>query len=184
MVCDKCGYNDKKEQEKLGKKLCSICFHFSPEEEIQFFQYCDEKLDWAIIDTYRKYGQVVGKKLKQGMEEKAKSGKAVTRAPLGYNIINGELVQNEQASRVHSLFTTFLEKDYSLNSLSKHYGLSVNGLKKVLTNRTYLGEVKFSGKLSKGNHQPLISPEIFYAVQRKLKEKFYKPQNTINNIIK
>jgi len=174
MVCYKCSYTDKKEEEKFGKKLCSICLHFSPEEENLFLQYCDEKIDWTIIDTYRKYGQVVGKKLKQGMEQKAKIGKIMTRAPLGYSITDGKLIQNDQASRVHSLFKTFLEKDYSLNSLAKNYGLSINGLKKVLANRTYLGEVKFAGKLNKGDHQPLISPEIFYAVQRKLKEKLEK----------
>jgi hypothetical protein len=68
------------------------------------------------------------------------------------------------------MFKTFLEKSYSLNSMSKYYGLSVNGLKKVLKNRTYLGEIKFDGQLHKGTHKPLISPEIFYAVQRKLGE--------------
>jgi len=174
MVCYKCGYNDKKEEERQGKRLCQICLHFSPESEEKFIQYVEEKIDWTVLDTYRKYGQEIGQKLKKGMDEKAKSGRIMTRAPLGYEIILGELKQNADASRVHSLFKTFLDKEYSLNSLSKHYGLSVNGLKKVLTNRTYLGEVKFAGKLNKGNHEPLISPEIFYAVQRKLKEKLTK----------
>ena len=68
------------------------------------------------------------------------------------------------------IFKTFLERDYSLNSLAKNYSLSVNGIKKILQNRTYLGEIKFAGSLHKGNHQPIISPEIFYAVQRKLKD--------------
>jgi len=175
MVCYKCGYNDKKEEDKQGKKLCQICFHFSPEDQEKFSQYVEEKIDWTLLDTYRKYGQEIGQKLKKGMDAKAKTGKVVTRAPLGYNIIKGDLIQNEDASRVHSLFKTFLDKEYSLNSLSKHYGLSVNGLKKVLVNRTYLGEIKFAGKLNKGSHEPLISPEIFYAVQRKLKEKLMKP---------
>jgi hypothetical protein len=54
--------------------------------------------------------------------------------------------------------------------MSKHYGLSVNGLKKILKNRTYLGEVKFAGNLYKATHKPIVNPEIFYAVQRKLAE--------------
>jgi hypothetical protein len=174
MVCCKCGYSDKKEEEKLGKKLCQICFHFSPDNDECFSQYIEEKIDWNLIDSYRKYGQEIGSKLKKGMDKKAKQGELVTRAPLGYNVVNGELIQNEEAAIVHSLFKTFLEKEYSLNSLAKNYGLSINGLKKVLTNRTYLGEIKFAGKLNKGKHQPLISPEIFYAVQRKLKEKLDK----------
>jgi hypothetical protein len=176
MVCYKCGYNDKKESERGGKKLCQICIHFSPEDQDKFIHYVEEKIDWTVIDTYRKYGQEIGQKLKKGMDIKAKQGQVVTRAPLGYNIINGELIQNEDASRVHSLFKAFLDKEYSLNSLSKHYGLSVNGLKKVLTNRTYLGEIKFAGKLNQGKHQSLISPEVFYAVQRKLKDRLIKSE--------
>jgi len=174
MVCEKCGYKDPRECEKFGKKLCRICFHFAPEEKDKFDQYVNEKIDWKYLDTFRKYNQSLGERLKGGMDEKAKQGKLMTRAPLGYNVVNGELEMNEDSAKVHSLFKTFLEKDYSLNSLAKNYGLSVNGLKKVLTNRTYLGEIKFNGKLNKGNHKPIISQEIFYAVQRKLKEKLEK----------
>jgi len=176
MVCEKCGYQDPNEKERDGVKLCKICLHFAPEKKEDFDSYVNEKVDWKIIDTFRKYGQSIGDQLKKGMDKKAKTGNLVTRAPLGYDVIDGKLVPNQDSSRIHSLFKVFLEKEYSLNSLSKSYGLSVNGLKKVLTNRTYLGEIKFAGKLNKGNHQTLISPEIFYAVQRKLKEKLMPVQ--------
>ena len=178
MVCEKCDYKDKKEKEIFGKKLCPVCSHFAPNEKEKFNQYIREKIDWKILDTFRKHGQSLtpNNNLKKGMNEKAKQGKLVTRAPLGYDVINGKLVPNEKASKIHSLFKTFLEKDYSLNSLAKNYSLSVNGLKKVLQNRTYLGEIKFAGSLHKGNQDKLISPEIFYAVQRKLKDVL-KPRN-------
>jgi hypothetical protein len=175
MVCEKCGYNDKKEVEIFGKKLCGVCAHFSPEDKGDCFNYVAEKVDWKILDTFRKYKQLPGGKQKSGMSKKAKQGRPVTRAPLGYDILDGKLVPNKDSARVHSLFKTFLSRDYSLNSLSKNFSLSINGLKKVLTNRTYLGEIKFDGNLHKGFHQQLISPEIFYAVQRKLKE-YLKPR--------
>ncbi len=171
MTCEKCGYQDPRETEKFETTLCHICNHFSPDEKNSFESYTSEKIDWKILDTFRKYDQSVGSKLKKGMDSQAKLGKVMTRAPLGYTITDGSLVVNQDASKVHSLFRVFLEKDYSLNSLAKNYALSVNGLKKVLSNRTYLGEIKFAGKLNKGSHQTIISPEIFYAVQRKLKEK-------------
>jgi len=171
MVCDKCGYTDKKEIEKFGKKLCRICAYFSPSAQEQFNSYVNEKIDWKTLETFRKYNQTMGENQKKGMDSQAKQGKLVTRPPLGYDVLNGELKPNQEASKIHSLFRTFLENDYSLNSLAKNYGLSVNGLKKVLANRTYLGEIKFAGKLHKGAHSSIISPEIFYAVQRKLKEK-------------
>ncbi len=170
MVCEKCGYTDKKEVEKFNFKLCQFCNFFSPDEEDNFTFYIHEKIDWKNLETFRKYGQTFGSKQKEGMKVKAKEGKIMSRVALGYSLADGELIPNEFASKVHSMFKIFLEKSYSLNSMSKHYGLSVNGLKKVLKNRTYLGEVKFDKQIHKGHHKPIVSPEIFYAVQRKLLE--------------
>lgn len=174
MVCDKCNYQDKKEIKKFDKNLCSICSTFSPLNKEDFENYLNEKIDWKVLETFRKYGQTLGQNQKKGMGEKAKQGKLVTRAPLGYSLEKGELIPNEFSSKVHSMFKIFLEKDYSLNSMSKHYGVSLNGLKKILKNRTYLGEIKFDGQLHKASHRPIISAEIFYAVQRKLAEKLKK----------
>ncbi len=170
MTCDKCDYKDKNETEKFDVKLCRICLMFAPEAEEDFRKYISEKIDWKSLETFRKYGQSTGSRQRHGMNEKAKQGGIMTRVALGYSLVNKELIPNEFASKVHSMFKTFLEQNYSLNSMSKHYGLSVNGLKKILKNRTYLGEVKFGGNLYKSNHKPIINPEIFYAVQRKLAE--------------
>jgi len=168
MACDKCGYHDKKEKQAGEFKFCSVCARFLPQEEKQLKQYAEEKVDWKLLETFRKFS-FPNENLKEGMTKKALKGKLMSRAPLGYDVVEGALKPNQDSSKVHSLFKTFLEKNYSLNSLSKHYGLSVNGLKKVLSNRTYLGEIKFAGSLSKGSHEPIVSPELFYAVQRKLK---------------
>lgn len=169
MVCLKCGYAEKNENELFGKKLCKICTIFAPTNKQDFQDYISEKIDWKVLETFRKNLVFVGEKRKRGMEKMATLGRLQARPPLGYDVQNGNLIPNEDAIRVHSLFKTFLARKYSLNSLAKHFALSVNGLKKVLTNRTYLGEIKFNGKTHKGNHQPIINPEIFYAVQRKLK---------------
>jgi hypothetical protein len=171
MACEKCSYQDKKEIEKFGRKLCQVCSFFSPSTQQDFNNYLNEKIDWKILETFRKYGQKVGSKQKAGMEQKAKQGKLMSRVALGYSLLNGKIEENENASKVHSIFKEYLENEISLNKLSKKWGLSVNGLKKVLKNRTYLGEIKFNGQMYKGCHQSLISPEIFYAVQRKLKER-------------
>ncbi len=181
MTCKKCGYSDQKEKIIFGSSLCKICSTFAPSKISEFQDYISEKIDWKKIDTFRKYKHYPGKKQKQGMEKMANIGRIVTRAPLGYDVVNGNLIPNEDAVRVHSLFRTFLNRKYTLTSLSKNFSLSINGLKKILTNRTYLGEIKFDGKIHKGEHQQLISPEIFYAVQRKLKT-YLRPRKK-NNFI-
>jgi len=175
MTCIKCGYHDKKEIKIFGQDLCSVCSKFSPEKIREFQKYIAEKIDWKILDTFRKHKSTTGIKQKFGMQEKASKGKIMTRPPIGYTTKDGILIQNEEASKIHSLFKTFLNRNYSLNSLAKNFSLSVNGLKKVLTNRTYLGEIKFDGKIYKGSHEILISPEIFYAVQRKL-QSYLRPR--------
>ena len=175
MVCKKCGYLDEKESKFFGTTLCRVCSIFAPDKIYEFQNYVLEKIDWRTIDTFRKYKNLPGKKQKQGMEKMASVGRLVTRAPLGYDVENGNLIPNEDAVRVHSLFKTFLNRNYSLNSMSKNFSLSTNGLKKVLSNRTYLGEIKFDKRIYKGTHQALVSPEIFYAVQRKLKT-YLKPR--------
>lgn len=176
MVCKKCGYLDKNEKSFFGQNLCSFCSKFAPKKIILFQEYLDEKTDWKSVEPYRKYLGILEINKKEGMQKVAKKGLLVTRPPLGYDVQAGDLVQNEEASKVHSLFKTFLNRKYSLNSLAKNFGLSVNGIKKILTNRTYLGEIKFDGNLYESNHEPIISPEIFYAVQRKLKEEYVRPR--------
>jgi hypothetical protein len=177
MTCAKCGYIEKKEVKIFGKPLCKICATFAPNKIHDFQNYVSEKIDWKKLDTFRKYKTYPGQKQKKGMEKMAEIGRLQTRAPLGYDVINGNLQPNEDASKVHSLFKTFLARNYSLNSMAKNFSLSVNGLKKVLTNRTYLGEIKFNGKIHKGDHKGIISPEIFYATQRKLKN-YLRPRKS------
>lgn len=169
MACIKCNYSEKKEKIVQGKRFCSVCSKFAPINLEELEKYSDEKIDWKILDPFRKYTSQRETKQKEGMSKIASAGSLVTRAPLGYSVINRHLIANEDSAKVHSLFHTFLVRNYSLSSLAKNFSLSVNGIKKILSNRTYLGEIKFNGKIHKGNHKPIISAEIFYAVQRKLK---------------
>ncbi|MCR4323824.1 MAG: hypothetical protein NUV37_02560, partial [Nanoarchaeota archaeon] len=140
MNCKKCGYFDTKNLSLFGNPLCLVCASFAPIDPKTLEEYLSEKIDWKILDSFRKYNQNSKGKQKEGMAKKATEGILMTRAPLGYKVLDGKLIQNEEASRVHSLFKTFLARNYSLNSLAKNFALSTNGIKKILTNRTYLGE--------------------------------------------
>jgi len=102
------------------------------------------------------------------MSNKASNGSPVTRAPWGYKYENKELVPSEHSQQVEELFQDFLNQKISLTKLAKKYGFSVNGLKKILTNFTYVGKVRFGGQVHQGNHQQLISSTLFNHVQNKL----------------
>jgi len=112
---------------------------------------------------------------KQGMNKKASQGSPVSRAPFGYRMEGKGLVPSENAYLVEEIFQDFLNQKISLTQLAKKYQLSVNGLKKILTNFTYIGKVKFDGQTHQGTHQPLISSTLFNHVQNKLEKLGIKP---------
>ncbi len=112
---------------------------------------------------------------KKGMINKASQGKVMSRAPFGYNIINNELIPDvENSLIVEKIFLDFRDSETSLNQLSKKYGLSLNGLKKILRNFSYLGKIKFNGEIHEGTHKPLVSAILFNNVQDKLDKKLSK----------
>ena|SRR6056297_2015085 len=105
---------------------------------------------------------------KQGMLKKAQSGNVMSRAAFGYKIQEGRLIPAENKEVVGNIFLDFQNNKISLNKLAKKYGFSINGIKKILTNFTYIGKIKFNGELHQGKHQPLISSMLFNHVQDKL----------------
>jgi len=185
--CQKCGFFGKtdelethhiqprvsegKDEKENLVTLCSICHYYAPDSEEDFKIYLNEKIDGTILDTFRKIQKTISRLSKKGMDKKARDGNVVTRAPMGYKIENKQLLPGEHSYVVQELYQEFLNNDISLTQLSKKYGLSVNGLKKVLSNYTYLGKIKFDGQIIQGKHQTLISSTLFNQVQEKLKKK-------------
>jgi|SRR3989344_5945566 len=127
------------------------------------------KLMFHIISAFAEFERnVTSERTIFTMAKKARDGSAITRAPWGYKFENKKLVPGEHSYQVQEIFQDFLNQNISLTKLAKKYGFSVNGLKKILMNQTYLGKVKFGGQLHQGTHQQLISSTLFNHVQNKL----------------
>jgi len=107
---------------------------------------------------------------KKGMMKKAIHGRVMSRAPFGYNINEGKLIPAQNFKEIEEIFEEFLNRDISLSALAKKHNLSVNGLKKILRNFTYIGKVKFNNEIYEGNHKPIISMTLFNHVQNKLEK--------------
>ena len=107
---------------------------------------------------------------KEGMINKASKGNLMTRPPFGYSIQEGKLIPAQNSKEIEEIFDEFLRERISLTQLAKKHNLSVNGLKKVLTNFTYVGKIKFNNELHQGSHQSLISSTLFNHVQNKLEK--------------
>ena len=102
------------------------------------------------------------------MSNKAEKGELVSRPPFGYNLQNGKLIPAENFREVEEIFEEFLTTNISLTQLSKKHSFSVNGLKKILKNFTYIGKIKFNGQIHQGSHPPIVSSTLFNHVQNKL----------------
>ena len=174
--CSKCGFESSENQSRFGLPLCSICIRFAPREPEKLDEYIKEKLDLKILDTFRKFSEI-GNLQKKGMIKKAKLGSPMSRPPFGYCFENKKLVPAENYLEVEEIFEAFLTKKISLNKLAKKHNLSVNGLKKILTNFTYIGKVRFNNKIHKGNHKAIISSTLFNHVQNKLEKLGIKKNN-------
>lgn len=107
---------------------------------------------------------------KLGMIKKATIGKHVSRPAFGYKLKNKNLIPAENKEEIREIFEEFLNKEITLTKLSKKHSLSVNGLKKILKNFTYVGKVKFDGQIHEGHHESIISPTLFNQVQNKLEK--------------
>lgn len=129
------------------------------------------KLMFHIISAFAEFERnVTGDRTKFSMDKKARDGNPITRAPWGYKMENKKLVPTQNSFQVQEVFQDFLNQNISLTKLAEKYGFSVNGLKKILKNQSYLGKVKFDGQTHPGTHQPLISSTLFNHVQDKLEE--------------
>lgn len=105
---------------------------------------------------------------RESMIKKASQGNLMSRAPFGYDIIDGKLIPAQNFREVEEIFEEFLNNNFSLRNLAEKHKLSVNGLKKILKNFTYIGKIKFNNQIHEGSHQPIVSSTLFNHVQNKL----------------
>ena len=165
--CIKCGHESEDNLEKFRIPLCNICYRFCPNSEDKFKEYVNEKIDGNTLKTFRKFSEIENPQ-KKAMIKKATSGNIMSRPAFGYKLENGKLIPAQNFREVEEIFEEFLTKKISLTQLSKKHNFSVNGLKKILKNFTYIGKIKFNNQIHEGNHQPIISSTLFNHVQNKL----------------
>lgn len=110
--------------------------------------------------------------------------------PLGYDVKDRRLIPNEREAKIiKHIFTRFVElgsttklmKELRMDGVTSKAWTTQDGnvregklidkglIYKLLGNRTYLGELRHKEEWFKGEHQPLIEPSTWEAVQSILK---------------
>ena len=94
-------------------------------------------------------------------------------APFGYkrtakhnNILEPDARKAEQ---VRMIFEAYLSAT-PLSRIAKRFNRCPQSILYILRNRTYLGEICYAGNIYPGKHEPIITRELFDAVQKMLPE--------------
>ena len=128
------------------------------------------------------YSDNLAQNVKRGVRQKIRRGEWLTKAPFGY--VNNRQTRNIEPHPVHSkviemAFEEYAKGTHGLVSLAEflaHHGVTTSkgtplgkaSVKRMLTNRAYLGFVKHKGEWFEGSFAPIISPKLFEAVQKVL----------------
>ena len=129
--------------------------------------------------------------VKEGHKKRVENGHFVTRPPIGYKNIreNGKaraIVHPENASKVRRIFELYAYHGQTLDSLNTKLGeegitymasqphWTRSHLYKILTDRSYIGDVKYQRNWYPGIHEPLIDKPTWDRVQALLGGKVYR----------
>ena len=129
--------------------------------------------------------------VKEGIERRVESGLFPSRPPYGYrNIrIDGRSIVEihpGNARTIRRIFDLYGYHSHTLDTLGD--ALLAEGIEylpstpkigrsklyTILTDRAYIGEIKFRGQWYPGTHMPLVEPKLWDRVQTLLGQKVYK----------
>lgn len=168
---------DLMDQGKLLKiQTYSQSFSNSPNEKFLLMILCSQ----AKLENDNR-----GVNVKRGLKAKCEMGIRPGYAPLGYlNIIKNDrireiIVDKERAPFISQMFERVANQQYSGRMIKRwldRIGFTTRSGKQLalskvfatLKNSFYYGEFEFGGVLYKGNHQPLISKQLFKKAQQQL----------------
>lgn len=168
---------DLMDQKKLVKiQTYSQSFSNNPNEKFLLMILCSQ----AKLENDQK-----GLNVKRGLRAKCEAGWRPNMAPLGYlNVMNNNRISYvkldpDRAPTVKQMFNRVAEKGQSGRVLKRWLDqigfttrsdkpIALSKIYTILRNPFYYGEFEFDGKKYKGNHEPLITKELFDKVQRRL----------------
>jgi site-specific DNA recombinase len=130
--------------------------------------------------------EVIGERIRDKVEASRKRGMWMGGwTPLGYDVVERKLIVNDkEAELVRAIYSHFakgksgtrLVQELATEGLRNKQGKQIDKsyLYKILNNRVYLGEAVHKGTSYRGEHQAIVSQELWDAVRSVLKESPHK----------
>ena len=141
------------------------------------------------------YVDSLSENTKRGLREKVRRGEYPGRAPFGYmndSRIKRISVDRERATLVKETFERYATGTETLDSLRHLFGkrgvltstgnlVGANFISAILSNPIYYGHFKYAGEVHEGNHEPIISKNLFDAANAVLEHRWrYSPADNKN----
>ena len=173
-------FNYKKRLKKFGKKILSTV-----EQIIDDGTPNDFMMEWTFAGFNQFRSMEDGRKIKNGMLEKAQNGVLAGKAPFGYINVQEKTssskakrwveVNEDEAVWVKKVFSMFATGNYSLKRLAgilSKEGFPMRTSKKlyqgflhrIITNPTYIGKVPYKKEIYDGKHKHIIEEPLFNQV--------------------
>jgi site-specific DNA recombinase len=107
---------------------------------------------------------MVKERVEMAFDKKISSGEVLNRAPIGYLYRSGKLVVDKaNAENVRQIFEMWAAS-INYKEISSNFGIPVSTLYEIVKNPTYIGKVRYRGKLYPGSHKSIIEESLFYQI--------------------
>ncbi len=152
-----------------------------------------ESLVWDMkVAIARFYTNNLSEEVRKGQKEKLAQGWMPMRAKLGYKSVGEKghkmhVIDETKAPFIRKMFEMYVTGNYSIKAVAET--IRKAGFKSdrgetmgksqvhiILSDPYYVGQIIWKGQFYEGKHEPLISKELFVAVQHRLNRRFKNPQ--------
>jgi site-specific DNA recombinase len=123
-----------------------------------------------------------------GMEKRAENGEFLGGKIYGYEVINKKLsILPEEAKVVKYIFEKYSSEKWGYKKIAANLNIqgiktknnkewTINAVKTVLDNQCYIGNAKWRGKVTKGQHTPIIEKALWDESRKVMQFRSYIPQ--------
>jgi site-specific DNA recombinase len=126
------------------------------------------RMFYNVLGSFAQYfREQLSENVKMGNERAVKEGRWINRPKTGYDLEDGALVRNDDATRVQEIFR-LRGKGRSYRIIEDQTGIKYSTVCAILNSRIYLGEVLHNETWHPGSHEAIITEEEWHAAHRRL----------------
>ncbi len=135
------------------------------------------KLLFHVLGAFAEFErEIIKERMMAGIAKAKQEGRQIGRVPMGYKVIDGEvIIDAEKAELVKTIFKAYAAGETAWR-ISQRLNMKPSTVSYVLKNRFYA-----DSKIN-GGHAPLVSHEVFDAIQPAL-QQLRKPYQAVRPLI-